>query len=290
MGCSNICLYTVLTRRRLLRFPWLHFGFHFGLYHSIVELRFYIVPAFLLLAFYWKKKPAAEQERRTPLDWRVSQKGPKKSFKRLTWTHEAKNGFPPPPGRAASGTITWHNLKKNMAAVGRLFRLSTFTVAAGAALKISKDVTDRRRNSSQNSNLELVLVQIAFRHGARTPIFPAPCQELEPVTWQADLLMGPLPHTDFDYELKHVSGGARPFSRYDDRQMKKILKVMYSLYCLRLDNNVTFAPVIEIPTLKVPGKGRRFDIDPSQKASISLPPEGGVQIKPHYPWEMFKFK
>ena len=186
-----------------------------------------------------------------------------------------------------------------MAAVGRLFRLSTFTVAAGAALKISKDVTDRRRNSSQNSNLELVLVQIAFRHGARTPIFPAPCQELEPVTWQADLLMGPLPHTVFDYELKHVSGGARPFSRYDDRQMKKILKVMYCLYCLRLGNNYNdvsfhvycnYAPVtLKPPTLWDPGKGRGFDIDPGQKASISLPPEGRVQTKHPYPWEIFKF-
>ena len=123
-----------------------------------------------------------------------------------------------------------------MAAVSRLFRLSTFTVAAGAALKISKDATDRSRtkNNTPNSNLELVLVQIAFRHGARTPIFPAPCQELEAVTWQADLLMGALPYTDFDYELKHVSGGARPFSKYDDRQMKKILKVVSCLYCLRL--------------------------------------------------------
>ena len=30
---------------------------------------------------------------------------------------------------------------------------------------------------------------------------------------------------------------------------------------------------IETPTLWVPGKGGGFDIDPSQKASISLPPE-----------------
>lgn len=156
----------------------------------------------------------------------------------LTWGTVLGAKESPHQDRASSGTITWHEFKNNMAAVGRLFRLSTFTVAAGAALKISKDVTDRRRNSSQNSNLELVLVQIAFRHGARTPIFPAPCQELEPVTWQADLLMGPLPHTDFDYELKHVSGGARPFSRYDDRQMKKILKVMYCLYCFPMDAKI----------------------------------------------------
>ena len=40
---------------------------------------------------------------------------------------------------------------------------------------------------------------------------------------------------------------------------------------------------IETPTPWVPGKGRGFDIDPSQKASISLPPEAGVQIKRPYP-------
>lgn len=33
---------------------------------------------------------------------------------------------------------------------------------------------------------------------------------------------------------------------------------------------------IETPTLWVPGKGGGFDIDPSQKASISLPPEAIV--------------
>ena len=41
---------------------------------------------------------------------------------------------------------------------------------------------------------------------------------------------------------------------------------------------------IETPTLWVPGKGRGFDIDTDQKASISLPPEARVQIKRPYPW------
>ena len=41
---------------------------------------------------------------------------------------------------------------------------------------------------------------------------------------------------------------------------------------------------IETPTLWVPGKGRRFDFDLGQKASISLPPEARVQIKRPYPW------
>jgi len=41
---------------------------------------------------------------------------------------------------------------------------------------------------------------------------------------------------------------------------------------------------IETPTqLWVPGKGGGFDIDPGQKASISLPPEARVQIKCPYP-------
>ena len=117
-----------------------------------------------------------------------------------------------------------------MAAVGRILRLSTLSLAAGGILKLSKDVTDSSRKSSGNSNnLELVLVQIAFRHGARTPIFPTPCKELEPVTWNADLLMGVLPHTDIEYELLHLSGGPKPFSKYDDRQKRKILEVVCCL-------------------------------------------------------------
>jgi len=40
---------------------------------------------------------------------------------------------------------------------------------------------------------------------------------------------------------------------------------------------------IETPTLWDQGKGRGFDIDPGQKASISLPPEARVQTKRPYP-------
>ena len=40
---------------------------------------------------------------------------------------------------------------------------------------------------------------------------------------------------------------------------------------------------IETPTPWVPGKGRGFDIDPGQKASISPPPKAGVQINRPYP-------
>lgn len=113
-----------------------------------------------------------------------------------------------------------------MAAIGRLFRLSSVSLAAaGGVLKLSKELSSNTRESTPNSNLELVLVQIAFRHGARTPIFRPPCKELEAVSWPADLLMGGLPHTAVDYELKHVSGGPSPLSENKDRLLKKLLKV-----------------------------------------------------------------
>ena len=41
---------------------------------------------------------------------------------------------------------------------------------------------------------------------------------------------------------------------------------------------------IETPTPWVPWKGRGFDIDPGQKASISLLPGAGAKIKSPYPW------
>ena len=41
---------------------------------------------------------------------------------------------------------------------------------------------------------------------------------------------------------------------------------------------------IENLTLWVPEKGGGFEIDPGQKASISLFPEARVQIKHSYPW------
>ena len=40
---------------------------------------------------------------------------------------------------------------------------------------------------------------------------------------------------------------------------------------------------LETPTPWVPGKGRGFDIDPGQKASISLLPGAGAQVKRPYP-------
>ena len=118
-----------------------------------------------------------------------------------------------------------------MSAFGRLLRFSAVSLAAaGGVSKISKEISNRTRECTPNSDLELILVQIAFRHGARTPIFRPPCEELEQVTWPADLLMGTLPHTAVDYELKHVSGGPAPSSEIKDRMLKKLLKVCAAHY------------------------------------------------------------
>ncbi|XP_029189069.2 lysophosphatidic acid phosphatase type 6-like [Acropora millepora] len=107
---------------------------------------------------------------------------------------------------------------------GRFFRLSTFTVAAtGGALKISKGMSEKPKENTPNGNMELVLVQIAFRHGARTPIFRSPCQELDDVTWPAELHVGALPHTAVDYQMKHVSGGPAPISETNNRLLKLLL-------------------------------------------------------------------
>ena len=56
-------------------------------------------------------------------------------------------------------------------------------------------------------------------------------------------------------------------------------RVWWNLYERTLSGNETSIIMhqsIETPTLWVPGKGGGFDIDPSQKASISLPPEAIV--------------
>ena len=70
-----------------------------------------------------------------------------------------------------------------------------------------------------------------------------------------------------------------------------IALLITSMYCytriyLALRNHIeehVMHQSIETPTPWVPGKGRGFDIDPSQKASISLPPKARVQIKSPYP-------
>uniref|UniRef100_A0A8D0H449 Lysophosphatidic acid phosphatase type 6 n=1 Tax=Sphenodon punctatus TaxID=8508 RepID=A0A8D0H449_SPHPU len=70
--------------------------------------------------------------------------------------------------------------------------------------------------------LELKLVHVIFRHGARTPLRPLPIAEQQ-VEWPPTLLEVPA-QTKFDYTVTDLAGGSRPFSPYEEQYKKVTLK------------------------------------------------------------------
>ncbi|XP_062982852.1 lysophosphatidic acid phosphatase type 6 [Elgaria multicarinata webbii] len=76
-------------------------------------------------------------------------------------------------------------------------------------------------DSSSNDPLELKLVLVLFRHGARTPLRPIP--DVEQVEWNRALLEIPA-QTEFDYTVTDLSGGPRPYSPYEENYKKITLK------------------------------------------------------------------
>ncbi|XP_029434206.1 lysophosphatidic acid phosphatase type 6 isoform X4 [Rhinatrema bivittatum] len=74
---------------------------------------------------------------------------------------------------------------------------------------------------SERHEYELKLVQVIFRHGARTPLKPIPHKEQ--VEWPPTLLDIPL-HTQFDYKVTDLSGGPRPTSPIEKRYREHKLK------------------------------------------------------------------
>ncbi|XP_074839584.1 lysophosphatidic acid phosphatase type 6 [Carettochelys insculpta] len=88
----------------------------------------------------------------------------------------------------------------------------------GALAELQKNKTEVSRDSQQ---LELKLVQVLFRHGARTPLRPVPKQEQ--VEWHPALLEVPA-QTQLDYKVTDLSGGPKPHSPYEDQYKKITLK------------------------------------------------------------------
>ncbi|XP_066111280.1 lysophosphatidic acid phosphatase type 6 isoform X1 [Saccopteryx bilineata] len=73
----------------------------------------------------------------------------------------------------------------------------------------------------ERSLLELKMVQVVFRHGARSPLKPLP--QNEQVEWNPWLLEVP-PQTQFDYTVTNLAGGPKPHSLFDSQYHKTILK------------------------------------------------------------------
>ncbi|KAM8812346.1 lysophosphatidic acid phosphatase type 6 isoform 2-T2 [Rhynchonycteris naso] len=71
------------------------------------------------------------------------------------------------------------------------------------------------------SLLELKMVQVVFRHGARSPLKPLP--QNEQTEWNPRLLEVP-PQTQFDYTVTDLAGGPKPHSPLDSQYHNTILK------------------------------------------------------------------
>uniref|UniRef100_A0A8C7C444 acid phosphatase n=1 Tax=Neovison vison TaxID=452646 RepID=A0A8C7C444_NEOVI len=71
------------------------------------------------------------------------------------------------------------------------------------------------------SQLELKMVQVVFRHGARSPLKPLPQEEQ--AEWNLRLLEVP-PETQFDYTVTNLTGGPKPHCPFDSQYPETKLK------------------------------------------------------------------
>uniref|UniRef100_A0A3Q0SAQ3 Acid phosphatase 6, lysophosphatidic n=1 Tax=Amphilophus citrinellus TaxID=61819 RepID=A0A3Q0SAQ3_AMPCI len=83
-----------------------------------------------------------------------------------------------------------------------------------------KDATGCNSDTNSSSPYELKLVQILFRHGARTPLKSIP--DVLEAQWVPELLEAP-PHTDVSYVVTNLQGGPRPSSPIEDSYRRSIL-------------------------------------------------------------------
>lgn len=77
-----------------------------------------------------------------------------------------------------------------------------------------------QKNKTEESPYELKLIQVLFRHGARTPLKSIP--DVLEAQWIPELLKVPA-HTEIDYTITDLQGGPRPPSPVEDSYRSRIL-------------------------------------------------------------------
>ncbi|CAG5865685.1 unnamed protein product [Menidia menidia] len=112
--------------------------------------------------------------------------------------------------------------------LGKAGLLGSVSAAFGSILwsqqKTESDVVtsdgDPADSNPPSSSYELKLVQVLFRHGARTPLKTIP--DVIEAQWVPSLLEPP-PHTHINYVVKDLQGGPRPPSPVEESYRKNIL-------------------------------------------------------------------
>ncbi|MFT7799485.1 lysophosphatidic acid phosphatase type 6 [Arapaima gigas] len=82
------------------------------------------------------------------------------------------------------------------------------------------DPDDVRENQDQHHHYELKLIQVLFRHGARTPLKSIP--DVLEAQWIPNLLKAPV-HTQMNYVVTDLSGGPQPPAPVEDSYRAKTL-------------------------------------------------------------------
>jgi len=136
-------------------------------------------------------------------------------------------------------------------AAGGLAKVCGAALGAFISFKSIQTLSQHRRSlllaKDEQEDLELVHVQIAFRHGARTPIFPLPDMKaglnVDYVVWDKNVFLGNLPHTVVKYRVKNIDGGKRPVSGYDEKQQKIVWPVSIKLESIHVVLSDSKGPV-----------------------------------------------